>query len=83
MANERVVKIFVKAKPRTKVPKIEKVDDSHFKISVREHAREGQANIAIQEALAEYLNIAPSMVRLVSGFQSRDKIFEILIADKK
>ncbi|MDO8564432.1 MAG: DUF167 domain-containing protein [bacterium] len=71
------MRIFVKAKAGAKVPGTEKIDDTHFKVAVKAPATEGRANIAIQEALAEYFDIPVSRVRFVSGFSSRDKVFEI------
>lgn len=70
--------IFVKAKPNSKVIKCEEINQTHFKIAVREQAKDGQANIAIQEALAKHFGFAPSRAKLVSGFSSRNKVFEII-----
>jgi len=72
------LKIFVKAKPNSKIPKCEEIDSSHFAVSVREAPKDGQANITIQEALAEHFGVAPSRVKLVSGFSSKNKVFEVL-----
>ena len=72
------MKIQVRAKPGAKQSKIEKSDETHFEIWVRELPKDGQANIAIQEALADYFNISPSRVLLKSGFTSRNKVFEII-----
>jgi len=71
------MKIFVKAKPGAKAAKIEKTGDFSFEIWVKEAPRKNQANIAIMEALAAYLKIAPSRIILVSGFSSKQKIFDI------
>ena len=82
------MKIFIKAKPNAKEEKIEKIDppspngfgrasDSHFIVSVKEPPVQGKANAAIIKALAAYFNIAPSAVRLVSGFSSKNKVFDI------
>ncbi|PJA37619.1 hypothetical protein CO181_02780, partial [candidate division WWE3 bacterium CG_4_9_14_3_um_filter_43_9] len=48
------MKIFVKAKPRAKNEKIEKIGEDCFKVSVKEPPEEGKANQAIVKALAEY-----------------------------
>lgn len=71
------MKIFVIAKPGARETKVEKIGDGHFVVAVKEPPVEGKANRAISEALAEYFKVAPSRVRLVSGFSSRKKIFEI------
>jgi hypothetical protein len=46
-------------------------------VSVRERAIEGAANLACARALAEHFGVAPSLVRLVSGARSRNKLFEV------
>ena len=71
------VKLFVKAKPNSKVPKVEKIDDSHFAISVKEPATEDKANRAIAKALAKYLGISAVRIRLVRGKASKQKVFEV------
>ncbi len=71
------MKVFVQAKPNAQEECVEKMDSTHFKVSVKEPPRQGAANRAIARALAEHFNVAPSRVRLVSGFASREKIFEI------
>ncbi len=71
------MKIFVKARPLAKEEKVEKIDDQNFTVSVKEPPVAGQANRAIVKALAEYFNVSPSQVRLVSGFSSKNKVFEI------
>jgi uncharacterized protein (TIGR00251 family) len=73
------MKIFVKAKPNANEEKIEKIDESNFSISVKEPPVQGRANAAIISALAEYFKISKSQVRLISGFSSKQKIFEISI----
>ena len=51
--------------------------DAHFIVAVKAPAKEGRANWAVARALAEYFKIAPSRVELVSGFSSKEKVFEI------
>ena len=72
------MKIFVKAKPLAREEKVEKIDDLNFVVSVKEPPVQGRANLAIAKALADYFNVAPSQVRLVSGFSSKQKTFEII-----
>jgi len=72
------MKIFVKAKPGAKAEKMEKIDDSHFTVSVKEPPIQGMANLAIIKVFAEYFGVAPSNVKIVSGFTSRQKIIEIV-----
>ena len=72
------MRVFVQAKPRAKETKVEVIDAVNFIVSVTEPPVQGRANRAITEALAAYFYVAPSRVRLVAGFSSRQKTFEIL-----
>ncbi|MDP2720482.1 MAG: DUF167 domain-containing protein [bacterium] len=71
------MKIFVKARPNSKAESIEKADDTHFTVSVKEPPVKSRANAAIAKALAGHFGVAPSQVSLVSGFSSKQKVFEI------
>jgi uncharacterized protein len=71
------MKIFVKAKPAAKEDRVEKVDDVNFVVSVKEPPVQGRANAAITKILAGYFGVSSFQVKLVSGFSSKQKIFEI------
>jgi len=71
------MKIFVKAKPSAKEEFIRKIDGINFVVAVKEPPKKGKANAAIAKALAEYFKVAPSAIRLVSGFSAKQKVFEI------
>ena len=71
------MRIFVKTKPNAKEEKMERISETHFLIAVKEPPVKGKANVAIQKALAKYFNVAPSGVKLVSGFSSKQKVFEV------
>ncbi len=85
------MKIIVKAKPNSKKVLVEKITQPTlldeetetkvdiYKVSIKEPPVEGKANKAIIKALAEYFDIAPSLIFLTSGPTSRQKIFEIEI----
>jgi len=72
-----VMKIFVKARPRAKEEKVEKIDESNFVVSVKEPPVQGRANTAISRVLAEYFKVSNFQVRLIFGFSSKQKVFEI------
>ncbi len=72
------MRIYVEARPNAKKEKTEQLDQTHFKITVKELPKDGKANEAIAKALAERLGVARSRIRLDSGFSSRSKIFEVL-----
>jgi hypothetical protein len=71
------MKIFVKVKPNAKHASVEKLDETHYAVAVKEPPVEGKANAAVAKALAEHLGVPASRVRLVSGHTSRQKVFEI------
>ncbi len=71
------MRVFVTAKPGAKRASIEKIDETHFMISVKEAPYKGYANKAIEETLANYYHIARSKVILLRGATSRQKIFEV------
>lgn len=72
------MKLFVAAKPRAKEEKVKKIDNTHFVVATKEPPIQGRANRAIIKILADYLNIAPSRLQIVSGHASRQKIVELL-----
>lgn len=72
------MRIKVKAKPNSYEEKVEQINDIEFIVSVKEPPVKGLANRAILCALANYFNIAPSRVRIISGRTSRQKVVEIL-----
>ncbi len=71
------MKIFVKAKPNSKEEKVEKVDETHYVVCVKEPPEKGRANNAVRNALAVHFKTGSSCVKIVSGYSSRAKIVEI------
>lgn len=74
------MKIFVTAKPRASENKIEKIDETHFAVSVTAPPVKGFANKAIIELIADHFSVSKSQVKLISGFSSKEKVFEIYIS---
>lgn len=72
------MKIFVKAKPRSYEEKVERIDDVNYIVSVQEPPANGLANKGIAKALADYFGVSSSRVKILKGFSSRNKIFEII-----
>lgn len=72
------MKIYVTAKPRAKKEEVKKIDECHFVVSVKEPPVQGRANTAIIEALAKYFAKPKNKIIMVSGYTSREKIFEVL-----
>lgn len=71
--------IFVKARPNSKKEEVTKINETTFTVAVKEPPIQGRANIAIIKALAEYFEVAPSKIKIISGHTSRQKIIEIEI----
>ena len=71
------MKIHVQAKPGAKQDKIEKLDDTHYKIWVKVRPDEGKANRAILELLSSHLGVPKSSLSVAVGHQSRNKVIRI------
>lgn len=65
----------MKATAGAKVPQVEQIDENHFKIAVKEPARNGKANDAIRKVLARFFRVSQSAVMLKSGTKSKTKLF--------
>jgi len=71
------MKIIVKTKPNSKENKIEKIDKANYIVYVKEAPIAGKANAAVIKLLAEYFDISPSMIEIISGYMARVKVIEI------
>lgn len=69
--------ITVLAKPSAREDKVERVNDTTFRIFTTEPSEENKANHAITKLLAEELGVAPSTLTLVRGKKSRLKKFVV------
>ena len=69
--------IFVKVKIGRKEEKVERVDENHFLVLVKERPMKGLANEAVVRVLADYFKVGVSRVNIVSGFKSRQKVIKI------
>lgn len=74
---ERGQRITVFAHPRAKQARVVPAMDGTFHIYVTEPPESGRANNAIQKALADYIDLPPSRVQLISGQSYKQKVFEI------
>ncbi|MBI3312913.1 MAG: DUF167 domain-containing protein [Candidatus Omnitrophica bacterium] len=71
------MKLFVTAKPGAKENRVEKVDETHFRVWVKAPPDKGRANQAVIEVLSEYLDIPKSRFALLRGASSKSKVLEI------
>ena len=70
-------KFSVAVKPNARHSGVEKISESEFRVAVRAPARDGAANRAVIEALAEFFAIPKSSLRIVRGHSSRKKSVEM------
>ena len=71
------MKISVRVKTGKHVAHVEQVDASHFVVHVTARPERGRANAAVLDALAQYLEVAPSRLRIISGHTAQTKIIEV------
>jgi uncharacterized protein (TIGR00251 family) len=71
------VNIWVAVKPQSKTAEVKKISEGEYSVSVRAPAREGKANEAVIELLAEYFSVPKSSIRIVRGEMARRKLVEI------
>jgi len=70
-------KVSLTVKPNARHASVERISDAEFRVAVRAPAQEGAANRAVIEALAEFLAVPKSTIRIVRGQSSRKKLIEI------
>ncbi|MGH2398103.1 MAG: DUF167 domain-containing protein, partial [bacterium] len=73
----RSVRLSVLVTPRARQTRVERIDGASLRVTVKAPAREGRANAEVVKAVAEFLNVAPSRVRIVRGQAGRHKVLEI------
>ncbi len=71
------MKIEVRVKAGAKKTVGEKQADGAFIVKVKEPAKEGRANEAVIEALAEHFNVPKNSVVIVRGHSSRNKLIRV------
>lgn len=67
-----ILKIIVDVKTRSNKSDIEKLEDNHYLVHIKEAPRKGKANIAIIKLLKKHFK---KQVFLVSGHASSRKVF--------
>ena len=72
------MKFFVRAKPNAHEERVEKLDETHYTVSVKEPPIDGRANLAIMRAIAAHFGVPITTVRIISGHTSKQKVVEIV-----
>jgi hypothetical protein len=70
------MKLYVRAKPKSKKEFIKQIDETHFIVSVHSPPEDGRANEAIRKSLADFLHISKSSLVMISNTKTKEKIFE-------
>lgn len=71
------MRIFVKVRPGAGEEKVDKIDENHYLVWVRESPQKGQANKGVIRVLAEYFNKPKSLLAIKSGQTSSAKVVEL------
>ena len=71
------MKIEVRVKAGARETAVEKQTNGTLVVKVKEPAKEGRANQAVIEAIAEYFSVPRRSVAIVRGHASRSKLVEI------
>ncbi|OGW15664.1 MAG: hypothetical protein A3G93_06500 [Nitrospinae bacterium RIFCSPLOWO2_12_FULL_45_22] len=72
------MRVTVWVRPNARNEKVEKVSDGEYRVWVKAPAREGKANQALIEVLADYFDRPRQAIILYKGASSRKKFVEIL-----
>ena len=76
-----MLRVSVAAHPAARQERVELLADDSLAVYVRSRPVEGQANAAIEAAIAKALGLRKRSVRIVSGLRGRRKIVELDVAD--
>lgn len=68
---------MVKVQARSKKPGVDRLGGSEFQVRVRAAPEKGRANREVIERLAEFLDVAPSRLRIVRGETSSRKTLRL------
>ena len=63
--------------PGARTERVDRVDATQLRVAVTEPPREGRANAAVVSAVARFLGVPSSRVRIVRGLASRRKVVEV------
>ena len=71
------MKIFVQVKTQAKQNSIIQVSEGHYRVAVKEAARDGKANEAVCKIVSQHFKVARSLVRVVTGTRGKKKIIDV------
>jgi uncharacterized protein YggU (UPF0235/DUF167 family) len=71
------MRLRIVVKPGAHVDSVSREPDGSLLVSVRARAQEGKANEAVVKAVAAYLHVPKTSVRIRSGLSGRTKLLEV------
>lgn len=72
------MRILAKIRPGAGGDKVEKIDETHYIVWVKEPPQKGQANKGVIRVLANFFDKPKSLITIKSGHTSSAKVIEIL-----
>ncbi len=72
------MRLSVVVTPRAARERVERIDATHLRVAVTAPPHEGRANAAVVKAVAAFLDVAPTRVRIIRGEASRRKIIDVM-----
>jgi uncharacterized protein YggU (UPF0235/DUF167 family) len=75
-----MLRVIVRAHPGARRERVELLPDGSLDVWVQARAVEGQANAAIERAVASALGLRPRQVGLIAGHTSRHKVAQVDLA---
>jgi uncharacterized protein len=76
-----MIRVSVAAHPGSRQERVAWLDDGTLSVWIRRRPIDGQANAAIEAALARALNLRPRQVQVVAGLASRRKLVDLDVRD--
>jgi len=71
------MKINIRVIPNAKIAKVEKNNDGTLKVYVKGKPFRGEASLEVINVLSKYYNVPKSLVSVIKGLTSRNKVVEI------
>ena len=76
MIHDKSMNLHIQIKPQAKEERVEKIDETHYRVWVKAPAKEGKANEALVETLASYFKVPKSRLLILKGLKSKNKIVD-------
>ena len=73
------MKLFIQVKTKAREEKVERIDDTHYRVYTKKIPEKGKANEDIVRLLAAHFSINKSYVNIISGKASHSKVVAVII----